>query len=67
MEFGVMLRDYRTKGVLVDPSLQKKFSLTYGCVERRLCTEESAFPSAFDMFVRRTGSSSGGRVNVFLR
>ena len=38
MEFGVMLRDYRTKGVLADPSLEKKFSLTYGCVERRLCT-----------------------------
>ena len=36
MEFGVMLRDYRTKGVLVDPSLEKKFSLPYGCVERRL-------------------------------
>ena len=36
MEFGVMLRDYRTKGVLVYPSLEKKFSLT--CVERRLCT-----------------------------
>ena len=25
MEFGVMLRDYRTKGVLIDPSLEKKF------------------------------------------
>ena len=27
MEFGVMLRDYRTKGVLVDPSLKKMFRL----------------------------------------
>ena len=33
MEFGVMLRDYRTKGVLVDPSLEKSFRLPTGVLK----------------------------------